>query len=231
MPELTGTSEVDNSLPPPPTVEDEAPPLLPSPPPAPTVSVPAPQGPRQAPSPPPGDQGPGRFYHSESPSILTPPPPARPMSQAPPPSLPQIHTSDASNEYSPQVPIVHEPSAPSLSPSTMGAANTGFPEMHTQHPLNTHYPPPALGAAPLIPPQGYNYNNQPASYYSHSPAPAQQPPIPTPSQQVMKRHEPNEEDILRAQKHAKWAISALDYEDIDTAINEFRKGLQRLGAL
>jgi len=229
---MTGASEVDNLLPPPPMVEDEAPPLLPSSPPAPMVSFPAPQGPRQAPSPPPGDQGPGRFYHSESPSILTPPPPARPMSQALPPSLPQIHTSDTSNEYSPQVPIVYEPSAPSLSPSTMSAANTGFPEMHAQHPLNTHYPPSTLGAAPLVPPQGYNYNtNQPASYYSHSPVPVQQPPLPTPSQPVMKQHLPNEEDILRAQKHAKWAISALDYEDIDTAIKEFRQGLERLGAL
>ncbi|PWW78834.1 DUF605-domain-containing protein [Tuber magnatum] len=232
-PEPMETPEAHSSPPPPPpTVEDEVPSLLPSLTSAPMIFPPAPQEPGQALPPRPGERGPGRSYYPGSPSILTPPPPARPMSQAPAPALPQIHTSDTPSEYFPQVPIVHEPSAPSLSPSTMSAANTGFPEMHAQHLLNIHYPPSALGAAPPAQPQEYSYNtSQPASYYSQPPVPAQQPPMPALSQPVMRKHEPTEEDILRAQKHAKWAISALDYEDIETAIKEFRLGLERLGAL
>ncbi|KAG0638615.1 Vta1 like-domain-containing protein [Tuber brumale] len=231
-PEPMGAPEAHTSLPPPPTVEDEVPSLLPPPTSAPVISLLAPQEPGKAPSPRPGEQGPELFHDSGSPSILTPPPPARPMFQAPPPALPQIHMSDTCSDYFPQVPIVHEPSAPSLSPSTMSAANTGFPEMHTQHSLNIHYPPPAPDTVPSAAPQGYNYNiNQPASYYSQPSVPAQQLSIPTPPRPVMKKHEPTEEDILRAQKHARWAISALDYEDIETAIKEFRLGLERLGAL
>ncbi|CUS12176.1 unnamed protein product [Tuber aestivum] len=214
--------------PPPPMAEDEVPSLLPSLPQAPMISPPAPQ----VPSPRAGEQEPGRSYYSRSPPISPHPPPSRPMSRAPPPALPEIRTSNTSSEYPPQVPIVHEPSAPSLSPSTMSAANTGFPEMHAQHLLNIHYPPSAHGSAPPVQGQEQDYNtNQPAGYYSQLPVPTQQRPIPTLSQPAMKKHEPTEEDILRAQKHAKWAISALDYEDIETAIKEFRLGLERLGAL
>ncbi|KAI9170751.1 Vacuolar protein sorting-associated protein [Paramyrothecium foliicola] len=37
-------------------------------------------------------------------------------------------------------------------------------------------------------------------------------------------------DIAQAQKHAKWAISALNFEDVPTAIRELRKALATLGA-
>ncbi|KAL8741141.1 MAG: hypothetical protein Q9190_006224 [Brigantiaea leucoxantha] len=39
-----------------------------------------------------------------------------------------------------------------------------------------------------------------------------------------------EEAILKAQKHAKWAISALNFEDVPTAIKELRGALRSLGA-
>jgi len=35
---------------------------------------------------------------------------------------------------------------------------------------------------------------------------------------------------MAAQKHAKWAISALNFEDVDTAVRELRIALQSLGA-
>jgi vacuolar protein sorting-associated protein VTA1 len=38
------------------------------------------------------------------------------------------------------------------------------------------------------------------------------------------------QDIAAAQKHAKWAISALNFEDVPTAISELRKALATLGA-
>jgi vacuolar protein sorting-associated protein VTA1 len=36
--------------------------------------------------------------------------------------------------------------------------------------------------------------------------------------------------IAKAQKHAKWAISALNFEDAETAVRELREALKTLGA-
>lgn len=64
---------------------------------------------------------------------------------------------------------------------------------------------------------------------------AQQPPLVQQQQHfqyapppVIKK-EVTPEDMTMAQKHARWAVSALDYEDIDTAIKQFRLGLKILG--
>lgn len=40
----------------------------------------------------------------------------------------------------------------------------------------------------------------------------------------------DDESIMAAQKHAKWAISALNFEDVQTAVKELRIALQSLGA-
>ncbi|KAL6711885.1 hypothetical protein ACN47E_002928 [Coniothyrium glycines] len=40
----------------------------------------------------------------------------------------------------------------------------------------------------------------------------------------------DEDSIMQAQKHAKWAISALNFEDADTAVKELRIALRALGA-
>lgn len=40
----------------------------------------------------------------------------------------------------------------------------------------------------------------------------------------------DEEAILKAQKHARWAISALNFEDVNTAVKELRGALECLGA-
>jgi vacuolar protein sorting-associated protein VTA1 len=36
--------------------------------------------------------------------------------------------------------------------------------------------------------------------------------------------------IAKAQKHARWAISALNFEDAETAVRELRNALKTLGA-
>ncbi len=40
----------------------------------------------------------------------------------------------------------------------------------------------------------------------------------------------DEEAVLNAQKHARWAISALNFEDVNTAVKELRGALEALGA-
>lgn len=40
----------------------------------------------------------------------------------------------------------------------------------------------------------------------------------------------DEEALAKAQKHARWAISALNFEDVNTAIKELKGALESLGA-
>ena len=44
-------------------------------------------------------------------------------------------------------------------------------------------------------------------------------------------HLTDEEKIMKAQKHARWAISALNFEDVATAVKELKGALQTLGAV
>ncbi|OJD16627.1 hypothetical protein AJ78_03219 [Emergomyces pasteurianus Ep9510] len=49
-------------------------------------------------------------------------------------------------------------------------------------------------------------------------------PKPPPTQEV------DEDSIAKAQKHARWAVSALNFDDVPTAIKELRNALNKLGA-
>lgn len=93
------------------------------------------------------------------------------------------------------------------------------------------------------------YNQGPVEHYPASNNPFQQPmqtsiyqrsqQAPPPAQQqhhfqyipppVQVAKEVTPEDMTMAQKHARWAVSALDYEDVETAIKQFRLGLRMLG--
>lgn len=49
-------------------------------------------------------------------------------------------------------------------------------------------------------------------------------------QQVAVNFTADDAAMSQAQKHAKWAISALNFEDVPTAIRELRRALDTLGA-
>ncbi|TVY33719.1 Vacuolar protein sorting-associated protein [Lachnellula subtilissima] len=119
------------------------------------------------------------------------------------------------------------------------------------------FPPPTMSdqSSPPSPPEFYRPG--PPQVPSHSPPPQQHyppPPVPTfhqapPPQQFNPVPSPkpatvpvavqprtnklNTDDIsvAKAQKHARWAISALNFEDADTAVKELRAALQTLGAV
>lgn len=232
--------------PPPPQLEERAP----SPPPRPTLEeVPDEEF----------SQGPGNVsLHDEStpvdlsspyqPSSFLPAPPPRPLDSVSPQELPDAPTHGG---YFPPVPTIHEPSSPGLSPVTMGPANTVFPDIAHE---NTYRfpspPPPTLPSAPPFQPvpQQPPYSPPPQLPYAPPPPPQQPPYQPTHSapppqpvyhQQQINTHIPppaparpqlREQDISQAQKYAKWAISALDYEDVDNAILQLRNALATLGA-
>lgn len=90
------------------------------------------------------------------------------------------------------------------------------------------------------------YRPQPPSARRAAPQTPIQPPLPTPSAPIrhaapsrpaaptlvdsQTTYEADEEAILKAQKHARWAISALNFEDVTTAVKELRGALETLGA-
>ncbi|GAA5823692.1 hypothetical protein JCM11251_000728 [Rhodosporidiobolus azoricus] len=146
---------------------------------------------------------------------------------APPPSAFQYDPSPSSDTSHPMTPAppsfldtpaAHSPTPPAgpPPPSAPTAQIPQIPQTHQTsdlHPPTTHLPsePPAFPSA-VFPPA------QPT-------APAVAASLPTPVQQenydVM--------TVAKVQKHAKWAISALDYEDWDTARKELRTALAMLG--
>lgn len=57
------------------------------------------------------------------------------------------------------------------------------------------------------------------------------PPVPLPSGPPPGGYRDDDESVAAAQKHARWAISALNFEDVPTAVRELRGALEKLGAL
>lgn len=99
---------------------------------------------------------------------------------------------------------------------------------------------------PIVPdPQDvHSYRSHPTSHFAlHQPSsqtsymqPSAPQPFYTTSQQAMPaqaeemNYSVDEEAIIKAQKHARWAISALNFEDVKTAVKELKGALETLGA-
>ncbi|KAK4200088.1 putative vacuolar protein sorting-associated protein [Triangularia verruculosa] len=86
----------------------------------------------------------------------------------------------------------------------------------------------AVASPPVSPPTNpYYMNMAPTAHTAHPSAPATGPATswaPAPNVAV------DETAMAGAQKHAKWAISALNFEDVPTAVKELRRALELLGA-
>ncbi|TVY90155.1 Protein Mammalian lyst-interacting-like [Lachnellula willkommii] len=88
-------------------------------------------------------------------------------------------------------------------------------------PPQQHYPPPPVPTFHQAPPP-QQFNSAPSS----NPA-----PVPAPVQPRSNKLNTDDISVAKAQKHARWAISALNFEDADTAVKELKAALQTLGAL
>ncbi|RAO69182.1 uncharacterized protein BHQ10_005194 [Talaromyces amestolkiae] len=151
-------------------------------------------------------------------------------------SLPRPPTTDASKaEDLPAVPSAPElPSAPSdLSLPQTPSALPDTPEKFTNPSAEFQsFPPPAVvqmsnAADPSEQP--------PFIPRASAPAPARAPVAPvaaTPSASQTSRYDLTADDqaITQAQKHARWAVSALSFDDVPTAIKELKNALRQLGA-
>ncbi|EON62127.1 hypothetical protein W97_01346 [Coniosporium apollinis CBS 100218] len=199
-------------------LEDSAPPLsLPSP--------PLPDAPATVPSPATHQPPNGPLSQAGDVSPLAPTPdsrkgsvgggyfprlPATFASETAPPALPTAPADDVSMTEDPPQFIDPDPSS-----------------FYSQQ--NQQHPPPPPPPPQTQPPQVH----APAAA-AWPPARQQQPPAPEPmvSHDVgtAGAYRTDDEAIASAAKHAKWAVSALNFEDVDTAVKELRIALRSLGA-
>lgn len=130
-------------------------------------------------------------------------------------------------------------SSPAGTPFNLGAPPDAFPPVSNLQ----SFPPPTSSAAQ--PPQAAAHQawqhpqgapspdqgkNVPPSVTSVPPPSAsQQPPRSVPSGTGADSNI-HEDAIAQAQKHARWAVSALNFDDIDTATKELRNSLKFLGS-
>lgn len=144
------------------------------------------------------------------------------------PSLPPSLHSPTHFQAPPDLPAAPSGWTPSPAASPPPAAWSQPPVVPPPGPNPYHAAPPSAPIPPpstIPPPNPYHTNYPPAR-----PTP---PPAAPPVSYAPPRaggYATDEAAIAGAQKHAKWAISALNFEDVPTAVRELRKALELLGA-
>jgi vacuolar protein sorting-associated protein VTA1 len=136
-------------------------------------------------------------------------------------------SSDTPVSQLPPAPIVPDASSfyqdAASSQNPFQSAAPAAPPQQFQSPFNTQ-PPPVFQPSP-----------NPATFQKPSPAPPHnpysQPTAPPPASSAQGPFRNDEDSIREAQKHAKWAISALNFDDSATAVKELRIALNALGAI
>ena len=172
------------------------------------------------------------------------------------PSAPGAPSSAGDPDFSiPSPPTAHPVASGAISPPAL----PGTPQSFYQQPQPPVHQPSAPASAPgpgLPPPPQGSTPNQPSAppannFYTQAPRqPAQSsgsprsPPVPkkpqslAPSQPVSSysggpptnsAYQADDMSMEQAQKHAKWAISALNFEDVPTAVRELKAALNSLG--
>ncbi|KAK5171949.1 uncharacterized protein LTR77_003586 [Saxophila tyrrhenica] len=110
------------------------------------------------------------------------------------------------------------PAAPSApSPGSLGLGSDNRPSRPSPSQMNAQPPAMPFAQPPPAPPA----QSQPLA-----------PPAPPPAQYAPPAggYKTDDDSSAAAQKHARWAISALNFEDVNTAVKELRLALQSLGA-
>ncbi|KAI0020794.1 Vta1 like-domain-containing protein [Xylariomycetidae sp. FL0641] len=128
-------------------------------------------------------------------------------------------------------PSTHDPSMPPSAPSNVPGTPQDFYKGAESPPIVP--PPQQQFIPPPAPPATQNYYPRP----SQPMAPQPQAPSAPPAQQfggnsggTSGPYNDDDMAMVQAQKHAKWAISALNFEDVPTAVKELQAALASLGA-
>ncbi|KAK3694452.1 Vta1 like-domain-containing protein [Podospora appendiculata] len=146
---------------------------------------------------------------------VLPPPPAGWSQPQPSPGIPP---PPAAWSQDPRIP---PPTTPGWrSASDYSQAPTAPPTFATAPPSTA-----AVASPPVNPPTDAYYMNMRPTAHTANPAVPQMT-----AAQNYASASVDEAAMVGAQKHAKWAISALNFEDVPTAVRELRKALEMLGA-
>jgi vacuolar protein sorting-associated protein VTA1 len=133
---------------------------------------------------------------------------------APPP------TTTSSSPSTPTPPYSSQSGNGSGSNGQGESSSSSYPSAGPITPKETHYAQAtSLATAPSMPPAVA----QPHGLGLSSPPPSA-PPMP-----ALTSAPPTRKQVEQTQKHARWAISALEFDDIDTARAELRKALATIG--
>lgn len=159
--------------------------------------------------PPPENMDPKDFYNTAA-----PPPPEEPTA----PSPEDLGISSPARPGRP-------------TPDQMTAQPPAFPPVQSPPPAQSP-PPPAQIRPRQIPHSTLATKPAPPGLFPQTSLPAQQAqPPPQPHQPpATTGFRTDDEATMAAQKHARWAISALNFEDVNTAVRELREALSSLGA-
>ncbi len=148
--------------------------------------------------------------------------------------------------------VVDGPSSPTFGEDIQGPVDVGDPRVSPRGSLSlpsapsffpghgVQIPPSAPSLPPLPPPVEYNFHESQSPSYRAPPPQVPYSPIPPPIRAIhpvpeaatITQAPPVEltpQVIARIQKHCKFAISALDYEDAAQARKELRAALKMLG--
>lgn len=175
-----------------------------------------------------------------------------PISLPPYPSEKSSKATQAMPHHDPTEDYYQKASQPDVSPLPASEGGGYFPEV----PRDSDVPSPALpgpptnlpgsAASPVLPqaPQAPYPHASPKNATYPGPqsppfvAPSFQPPpvqnfappiVPVQAPQPIINTEVDDAAMVKAQKHARFAISALNFEDVDTAVRELRAALVELG--
>lgn len=161
----------------------------------------------------------------------------------PPPELPSP-ISPPSQHATNYPPGAGGPSAPAWSPTPPPAASAFPPPSGPSAPPAAFSPSYSPAPPPISPPSTQNFSSMPPPPPNVSRPVVPPTPIPASSreaptapggfsqvpQQVSLSFTADDMAMSQAQKHARWAISALNFEDVPTAVSELRRALEALGA-
>jgi vacuolar protein sorting-associated protein VTA1 len=199
------------------------------------------------------EDGPSPMHEDTSPQFIDQPPainsPYHTQPSASQPFAPSNQTGgdvsplepeQSNNDYFPQVPTFTAEASPNIATAPTEDRMQTSPALHpvsAVDPQNFYQtaPPPNTAPTPYIPPQ---FPPQQAAPRFQPPPTIAQPRL-EPSPSVPMAHTINhmqgnlvtdDEAITQAQKHAKWAISALNFDDVPTAVRELQNALSVLGA-
>ncbi|KAJ5115424.1 hypothetical protein NUU61_001183 [Penicillium alfredii] len=159
-----------------------------------------------------------------------------------------LHPSRTSSvPRQPAAPVPDIPSVPRNAPGspaqTMDVdqphALTGGARDASHHPNAFQSFPPPSGSPSVPAPDPASFYD-PSSASAHIPHPAASPsgppstarvPVaPAPTAPSQPSHSVDDNSISLAQKHARWAVSALTFDDVNTAVKELKNSLKYLGA-